>query len=78
MTGLTFGLIRALFGLSHGYIDQSQYTVLVSVVIGSAVIPTLIAQTFFHPHRRTEAERDEVGAAGEIDAVPEYVRVAER
>jgi hypothetical protein len=75
-TGLTFGSISALFGLSHGFIDQAQYTVLVSVVIASAVIPTLIAQTFFQPHRLSDAERDEVEAAGEIDAVPENARVA--
>jgi Kef-type K+ transport system membrane component KefB len=77
-TGLTFGSISALFGLSHGFIDQAQYTVLVSVVIASAVIPTLVAQTFFQPHRLSDAERDEVEAAGEIDAVPEYARVDER
>jgi Kef-type K+ transport system membrane component KefB len=48
-TGLTFGTISALFGYQHGYITQSQYAILVTVVIGSAVIPTLIAQTFFCP-----------------------------
>lgn len=48
-TGLTFGTISALFGLSNGIIDQRQYTILVTVVIGSAVVPTLIAQTFFRP-----------------------------
>jgi len=35
--------------LTHGIIDQTQYTVLVVVVIGSAIVPTLIAQTFFRP-----------------------------
>jgi Kef-type K+ transport system membrane component KefB len=74
-TGLTFGSISALFGLQHGLIDQIQYTILVSVVIASAVIPTLVAQRFFHPHHLTGSERDEVEAAGEIDAVPEFVRV---
>lgn len=69
-TGLTFGTISALFGLSHGFIDQTQYTILVSVVIASAVIPTLVAQRFFHPHHLTEAEVTEVEAAGEIDLVP--------
>ena len=49
-TGLTFGSISALFGLSHGIIDQSQYSLLVATVIGSAVIPTLIANAFFLPH----------------------------
>lgn len=48
-TGLTFGSISALFGLTHGYITQSQYTVLVAVVILSAVAPTLIAEKFFPP-----------------------------
>ena len=48
-TGLTFGSISALFGLTHGYIDQSQYTVLVTVVILSAIVPTLIAERFFRP-----------------------------
>ena len=52
-TGLTFGTISALFGLTNGIIDQSQYTVLVTVVIGSAVVPTLIAQTWFRPSQRS-------------------------
>lgn len=48
-TGLTFGTISALFGLTNHIIDQIQYTVLVTAVIGSAVIPTLIAQRWFQP-----------------------------
>lgn len=48
-TGLTFGTISALFGLTNKIIDQSQYTVLVTVVILSAIVPTLIAQKFFQP-----------------------------
>jgi Kef-type K+ transport system membrane component KefB len=48
-TGLTFGSISALFGYSRGIITQDQYTILVTVVIGSAVVPTLIAQWFFRP-----------------------------
>jgi Kef-type K+ transport system membrane component KefB len=48
-TGLTFGTISSLFGLSHGIIDQGQYSALVAAVIGSAVIPTLIANAFFLP-----------------------------
>ena len=50
-TGLTFGTISALFGLENHYIDRTQYTVLVTVVILSAVVPTLIVQTFFMPTR---------------------------
>ncbi len=48
-TGLTFGSISALFGYNYGYINQSQYSILVTVVIASAVIPTVVAQIFFHP-----------------------------
>lgn len=60
-TGLTFGSISALFGLTHGFIDQSQYAVLVTAVIGSAVIPTLIAQAWFIP-RVTSVRRGKKAA----------------
>jgi Kef-type K+ transport system membrane component KefB len=50
-TGLTFGTISSLYGLNAGIIDQSQFSVLVTVVILSAVVPTLIAQRFFEPER---------------------------
>jgi Kef-type K+ transport system membrane component KefB len=56
-TGLTFGSISALFGLTHGYIDQSQYTILVTVVILSAVVPTLIAERLFRPELESEAAK---------------------
>jgi len=49
-TGLTFGSISALFGFTNHIIDQYQYTVLVTAVIGSAVVPTFIAQIWFRPH----------------------------
>ena len=48
-TGLTFGTISALFGLQNKIIDEKQYTILVTVVILSAFVPTLIAQKFFQP-----------------------------
>jgi Kef-type K+ transport system membrane component KefB len=51
-TGLTFGTISALFGLTNHIIDQEQYTVLVTAVILSAVIPTLIAERWFQPELR--------------------------
>jgi Kef-type K+ transport system membrane component KefB len=57
-TGLTFGSISALFGLTHGYINQSQYTILVTVVILSAVVPTLFAERFFRPELESEVTRD--------------------
>jgi Kef-type K+ transport system membrane component KefB len=49
-TGLTFGTISSLFGLSHGVVTQGQYSALVAAVIASAVVPTLIANAFFLPH----------------------------
>jgi Kef-type K+ transport system membrane component KefB len=52
-TGLTFGTISALFGLQNKIIDQKQYSILVTVVILSAFVPTLIAQKFFEPSRQT-------------------------
>jgi hypothetical protein len=45
----TFGTISALFGLNAGIIDGTQFSLLITVVVGSALIPTAIAQTFFHP-----------------------------
>jgi Kef-type K+ transport system membrane component KefB len=48
-TGLTFGTIASVFGLNSGFINQVQYSVLVGVVISSAVIPTFIAQRWFRP-----------------------------
>lgn len=55
-TGLTFGTISSLFGLQNHIIDQSQYTVLVTVVILSAFLPTLLAQKFFQPTIETMIE----------------------
>lgn len=48
-TGLTFGSIASLYGLTHGIINQQQYSLLIGAVIGSAVIPTIIANAFFLP-----------------------------
>jgi Kef-type K+ transport system membrane component KefB len=48
-TGLTFGSIAALYGLTNHLISQRQYSVLVTVVILSAFVPTLIAQQWFEP-----------------------------
>jgi Kef-type K+ transport system membrane component KefB len=48
-TGLTFGTIASVFGLQSGFINQVQYSILVGVVVASAVIPTFIAQKWFMP-----------------------------
>lgn len=48
-TGLTFGTISSLYGLNAGIIDRQQFTILIGAVIGSAMIPTIIAQRWFAP-----------------------------
>jgi Kef-type K+ transport system membrane component KefB len=68
-TGLTFGSISALFGLTNGIINQDQYTILVAAVIGSAVVPTLIAQRWFEPSvpaRRAELPSREQPLVGTV------------
>jgi Kef-type K+ transport system membrane component KefB len=57
-TGLTFGSISALYGLTNNIIDQEQYTVLLTAVIASAVVPTVIAQKWFLP--KVEPAKQEV------------------
>lgn len=64
-TGLTFGSIAALYGLTHHLINETQYTELVTVVILSAFVPTLIAQQFFQPTHAISSEEGE--ALGEED-----------
>lgn len=61
-TGLTFGSIAALFGLSHEVISQQQYSELVTVVILSAFVPTLVAQQLFRPRVVDEEEEEALGA----------------
>jgi Kef-type K+ transport system membrane component KefB len=57
-TGLTFGTISSLFGLSHGIVSQEQYSFLVASVIASAVVPTVIAGVAFLPrHLLPEPDR---------------------
>src|SRR5215813_4110236 len=63
-TGLTLGSIAALFGLTHGLIDKTQYTEPVTVVILSAFVPTLIAQQLFRP---AIVDTEEEEALGEED-----------
>jgi len=65
-TGLTFGTISALYGYTHHLISKTQYTVLVTVVVLSAFVPTIIAQQLFQPR---VADTDEEEALGAEDAV---------
>jgi len=53
-TGLTFGTISALYGLTNNIINTEQYSIIVGVVIASAVVPTLIANRFFLPEHLLE------------------------
>ncbi len=64
-TGLTFGTISALFGLNHGIIDQAQYSHLVATVIGSAVIPTMIANAWFMPRHLLSKSKIEDSAVSQ-------------
>jgi Kef-type K+ transport system membrane component KefB len=73
-TGLTFGTISSLFGLSHGIINQSQYSALVAAVIASAVIPTVIANAFYLPrHLLPKTEPERIPAKAEGRAAPRQV-----
>lgn len=63
-TGLTFGSISALYGLTNNIIDQQQYTILVTAVILSAVVPTLIAQRWFLPTDKPVEQPDDDAAPG--------------
>lgn len=71
-TGLTFGTISALYGLSHGIVTTAQYSFLVATVIASAVVPTLIASWFFLPrHLLAEVEPTAVEEIEEESAAAE-------
>jgi Kef-type K+ transport system membrane component KefB len=65
-TGLTFGSISALYGLTNHLIDQAQYSELVTVVILSAFVPTLIAQQFFQPSVEVEEALEEALEAEDL------------
>ncbi|WP_018289725.1 cation:proton antiporter [Verrucomicrobium sp. 3C] len=58
-SGLTFGTIASLFGLSHGIIDKSQYSTLVAAIVGTAILPTVIANLFFLPRHLLPKEESE-------------------
>jgi len=69
-TGLTFGTISALFGLSHGVITRAQYSALVAAVVASAVVPTLIANAFFLPRHLIKVHVD---LGPEVSATPTQI-----
>jgi Kef-type K+ transport system membrane component KefB len=57
-TGLTFGTISSLYGLNAGIIDETQFSLLVTVVVLSAVVPTAIAERWFLPNAERERRID--------------------
>ena len=70
-TGLTFGTISALFGLTHGVIDNAQYSYIVATVIGSAVVPTMAANAWFLPkHLLPQKSESSEGAGGKVVSLP--------
>jgi hypothetical protein len=62
-TGLTFATISAPLGLNHGIIDQSQCSFLVATVIGSAVEPAMIANSFVMPKHLLPRQVEQVPAS---------------
>ena len=59
-----------LYGLNAGIINKTQFSLLVTVVVLSAIVPTAIAQRFFQPHAEQEHERDRAEAGAPTHAVP--------
>jgi Kef-type K+ transport system membrane component KefB len=57
-TGLTFGTISSLYGLNAGIIDKTQFSLLVTVVVLSAVVPTAVAERWFLPDAERERRID--------------------
>lgn len=58
-TGLTFGTISSLYGLTAHIIDETQFSLLITVVVLSAVVPTFVAERWFLPDREEEERQDE-------------------
>jgi hypothetical protein len=69
-TGLTFGTISAIYGLNAGIIDETQFSLLVTVVVVSAVVPTAIAERRFLPDADAEKRVDRRRAGAQAE---EYV-----
>lgn len=68
-TGLTFGTISALYGLSHNIISQSQYSYIVAAVIASAVVPTMIAGFAFLPKHLLSKDTDKKSTCEENELI---------
>ena len=62
-TGLTFGTISSLYGLQHHIITTAQFSILITGVIVSAILPTVIALKGYKPNVATM--KDFITARGE-------------
>ena len=69
-TGLTFGTISSFFGLSHRIISQAQYSGVIAAVVGSAVVPTLIANAFYLPRHFLNKSANGIEAEGATPSGP--------
>jgi Kef-type K+ transport system membrane component KefB len=76
-TGLTFGTISSLYGLQAGIIDETQFSLLVTVVVLSAIVPTAIAQRWFSPDIEAEQKAAEADRGGAAFAAPKPVPAGE-
>jgi glutathione-regulated potassium-efflux system ancillary protein KefC len=74
-TGLTFGTISSLYGLNAGIIDRRQFTILVAAVIGSAIVPTAIAQRLFAPSIHVLSAEEMADVEDEEFGPPSRMRV---
>ena len=70
-TGLTFGTISSLYGLNSGILNRAQFSVIISTVIATAVIPTFIAQRFFSPAVETAEEPQESQEVSHVQTYPD-------
>ena len=73
-TGLTFGTISATYGYTAGIITRAQFSVLVTVVVLTAVVPTAVAQRFFSPDAAADDLARPVTAAGPGDPAEQGAR----
>ena len=48
-TGLTFGLVAAVFGLNNALINQTEYSVITGILVLSAILPTFVAEKYYTP-----------------------------
>jgi glutathione-regulated potassium-efflux system ancillary protein KefC len=64
-SGLTFGTISTLFGLSNKITDESQYSTLVAAIVATAIMSAMIANGLYLPRHRLlrEAAPQRVGSA---------------